>query len=317
MKSIIEILASEPLALLALISGLICLGIYVGIKSSELSQRVILLVGGLLVVNSFLLGYLYSSKDYSGARFIDTDEIEDPVDRIRAGGRTGYGAPRINQPIPLQARPRSVNKLYEGIQRALDEISDGYILFNPPLKMLQGKKERIEARVSVGDIGEALTNGLRGKGVPEKVHVKVGPIMKVKLYSNKEEFEITNYSNEEQAVAGKSYTQWEWDVLPTKYGDNELHLKATISLNVEGLGNQSRDLEVIDKTITVHVNRWFITKKIVENNWQWISGSLIIPIIVWVYKNRLGKGSKTKQDSKIEGSKESAQLQSPPDDSKP
>jgi hypothetical protein len=269
MVLIIEFLLSEPLALMALISGLICLGIYIGTKSGAFNQRVIILVGCLFFLNSLmaLLLSLFAKMDV-------------------------FHYERITRP------DHGKSKLYQLVQKALDETSDGFILFNPPLKMRQGNKERVEARISVGDIGETLTDGLKGKGIPEKVKVKVGPIMKVRLYSNKEEFEITSYSNEEQAVGEGSYTQWEWDVLPIKYGNNDLHLKATISLSISGLGNQNHDLEVIDKTITVQVNRWFITKKFVVNNWQWISGTLIIPIIVWVYKSRLNKESKTNQHSK-------------------
>jgi hypothetical protein len=189
--------------------------------------------------------------------------------------------------IPL---PRSPN-WDEIISTEIDKLPESKIVFNPPAQMRQGKKERIEARISYAEIGDSLIKGLKGRGVPIKQAIKVGPIMKVMLDADKDEFQITKYNNDEQAVSGRAFAQWDWDVLPIKSGNNDLHLTATISVRIPELGDKYYDLPVIDKTIKVEVDALFASKKFLEMNWQWLSATLLLPFIIWIYKSLTSKKS--------------------------
>lgn len=79
---------------------------------------------------------------------------------------------------------------------AFKEIHDSKILFNPSSQMEQGKVERIEARVSYKDVGEAISKGLIGTGDPKVETIKVGRQMSVTL--NGDSFDIKKYSSETQ-----------------------------------------------------------------------------------------------------------------------
>jgi len=83
----------------------------------------------------------------------------------------------------------------------LKEIHDGKILFNPRQDMEQGKRERVEARISYQDVGDAITKGLKGRGQRQIETIQVGEKMGVPLYADKKEFDIKKYSSEEQLVS--------------------------------------------------------------------------------------------------------------------
>lgn len=144
---------------------------------------------------------------------------------------------------------------------ALKEIRESKILFNPPHEMEQGKKERIEARISYQDVGDVITKNLKGRGKPELENIHVGRKMSVTLLADDDVFRVKKYGSDEQLVAERPYAQWEWDVTPIEYGEHQLHLKAVINLDNIGGDKTAYDIPVIDKTINVKVNPAFIAEQ--------------------------------------------------------
>lgn len=174
-------------------------------------------------------------------------------------------------------------------QREVEKLKNSKILFNPPLRMIQGKTERVEARISYKDIKDALTQGLRGKGLPIEEPIKVSPIMRVRLDTKENEFQIKQYGDEEQVIIGKPFSQWEWDILPIKSGTDTLHLKCTAVIYIPDVGVKTLEFAVIDKDIEVDLDLWFATKKFVVDNWQWLSSALFIPFVIWICRLLLKK----------------------------
>lgn len=168
------------------------------------------------------------------------------------------------------------------LAKSLADIHDSRILFNPPKEMEQGKKERIEARISYHDIGDAITKGLRGRGEPQLELIQVGERMTVTLHGDEEEFEISKYSSEEQLVAGRSYAQWEWDVTPLQYGELSLHLKAVINVIDSKKQETAYDIPVIDRVINVKVNPPYIAARAARDKqiWTIVFGSGIGVVVV-------------------------------------
>ena len=239
------------------------------------------------------------------------------VDESTQNASEDGDASSIRRPIPLQPRyrsgpARSSNGLYYGgepadearkerirslIDRKLELVPDSTILFNPPDSMIQGKKERIEARISLKDIGAALSKDLKGRGSISTEKIEAGPIMRVSLTADKEDFDMTKYSNDQQIVAGKDYAQWEWDVKPLKAGTIDLHLKATIPIRNSDIGEELYDLKVMDKAIKVEVNAWYTSREFVKVNWKEIMASIVLPLIVWGFKRYTDiKDRKQEQD---------------------
>ena len=108
--------------------------------------------------------------------------------------------------------------------------------------------------------------------------------MKVTLTAESGAFQVTSLSDEEQTVAGKEYAEWDWNVTPLRSGDHWLHLRVVAPLNIPGWGEKAYDFPAIDRSIEVQVDRWYASKNFLRNYWQWIVGTLLLPLLAWGYK---------------------------------
>jgi len=174
---------------------------------------------------------------------------------------------------------------------AVRNLRESKILFNPPLQMQQGRKERVEVRISSEDIGPALSEGLKGTGTPQVDSVRVSPVMKVVLTGDEGAFNIDNLSVEEQTVAGKPFAQWDYDVTPLKSGTQSLHLQVIAIIHIPERGEKPFEVPVIDKPIQVRINPWFASKRFIANNWQWLWTVIVIPGggLLWRFRRKKSK----------------------------
>jgi hypothetical protein len=176
----------------------------------------------------------------------------------------------------------------------LRKLTDGRIVFNPPITMKQGQPERLEARISSQDLGPKLIEGLKGKGIPQTENIKVANVMKVTLFADNDNFAITKLSTDEQIVSGREYAQWEWTVVPRSFGEHSLHLKATATINLDRFGEKSIDVPVIDKNINVRISPLYIATTMLSNMgfWPYIFGGLSLPVIfgaIWRFVSKKKK----------------------------
>lgn len=203
--------------------------------------------------------------------------------------------------ISLLATKREPRPPPNYLLSGLKNIHDSKILFNPPKEMDQGKPERVEARVSYQDVGDAITKGLKGRGEPNLETIQVGKNMSVTLSGDK--FDIKKYGSDKQLIAGRPFAQWEWDVTPLEYGDLTLHLKAVIEVE-----DAAYDIPVIDRLIKVKVNPSYIAAQAARNEkiWSIVVGSGIgvvlagsfASLIGWWWKRRKEKSNKKPGDPK-------------------
>jgi|GEM_PF-3236824 len=180
---------------------------------------------------------------------------------------------------------RSITNFAEIIREELERLPVGRLMFNPPESMRVGVRERVEVRISQ-DVAQDLTVNLKGQGLPQLEEIRVATFMKVQLSA--EDFEITPLNEAEQFVAADTFTEWAWDVLPQKAGLKSLRLLVTVRLKLDG-SEEKRDYPVLDRTVTVAVNRLYTTKMFVKEHWKWIAGSMILPVVAWIVKEYLGK----------------------------
>lgn len=173
------------------------------------------------------------------------------------------------------------------IEKEVEKLRESKIVFNPPREMQEQKTEKIEARISLQDIGPALAEGLEGHGPPETATLKVSPIMRVTLTGDPTAFHIEG-SGAEQIVAGKPFAQWDWYVTPLKSGDLNLTLTATATIDVPGRGEKPAYYKTLEKPIKVHVDRWRASKQFFANHWQWLWTVIVFPGLglLWGLRHR-------------------------------
>ncbi|HKW99448.1 MAG TPA: hypothetical protein VJN43_17030 [Bryobacteraceae bacterium] len=171
------------------------------------------------------------------------------------------------------------------IDAELKKLAPGRILYNPPSEMKVGVKERVEVRISKNQI-EDLTQGLEGTGAPKIENLRAGDSMKVRLTGDG--FEIAALDSDEQLVSDDGFTQWCYDVTPVHSGERVLSLIVTVRIAVPGVPDAVRDYAPFTRTIHVHVNPIYSTARFIVGNWQWLVGTLVIPLAVLAW-NRVKK----------------------------
>lgn len=164
--------------------------------------------------------------------------------------------------------------LHDELQKEIDQLKIGKILFNPPNIMKVGVKERIEVRVTQ-DLEVELNKALRGRGIPQIEKIRIYEIMKLKLSGG--DFNIVSLSEEEQIVSKKGITEWAWDVTPGIRGKQVLQLMVTLQIKIESSQNHISH-PVLEREITVEVNPVYSTKVFLIENWKWVVTALVMPI---------------------------------------
>lgn len=215
--------------------------------------------------------------------------------------------PWLPPPLPYKKLPEyAPSDLNRIINEEIKQLSIGQILFNPPEEMTEHIKDRIEMRISQ-NINEDLTEGLKGRGIPQIEQVRVSTVMTAKLSGD--DFKIKPLSDMEQPVLASGYTQWEWDVTPLKAGRKILQLSVAASINVDTFGEKKKSLPVMEKEIYVKVNPKARFEKI---DWYKIIGAIggvigIIATIIGIYfkLKQLKKRKKEKQHYQKEEETES------------
>jgi hypothetical protein len=169
-----------------------------------------------------------------------------------------------------------------------ESLENGRYLFNPPSEMIVGDKFRIELRIvrdsSVDNdlfLQATMSANLQGQGTPQVESLQVGNFMKAKLTGS--DFEIISYNENEQVILNKSYAQWAWDVIPKRSGNLDLNLTISVKVIYSNDVGQS-DYPVITKRVYVRVNPAYSVVTFLEENWQWLLGTIIIPVLLWMWK---------------------------------
>jgi hypothetical protein len=136
------------------------------------------------------------------------------------------------------------------VDMQIEQLKLGQVMYNPPTIMTEQTKVRVEVKISQS-LTEDLTQGLRGKGIPEVEKVLVGSNMKVTLSGM--DFEIIAHSEATQSVFTTGSTLWEWDVIPQKAGKKTLYVSIAVLFDTK-YGQKAKSYPVLEREIAVKVN---------------------------------------------------------------
>lgn len=102
------------------------------------------------------------------------------------------------------------------------------------------------------------------------------------------DFEVTNVTPEQQILADIEPTEWLWDLRPKTPGEHDI--KLTVTAIVKAAGDESlHHLKTFEKTVKVKITLWQVISGWVNKYWQWVISTLIIPLVIWLYKERVKK----------------------------
>ena len=170
------------------------------------------------------------------------------------------------------------------------QYSDGLIAYKVPKDMIVGNSYLIKIRISKENNKTMLVVGDRkipiaddtDNSVVEVEQINVSPIMSANLIVSKNSFRIDTLSTEYQNISKRGYTEWAWNIIPLKGGNNLLKLNVKIRIKEDG-ESYYKDIVVFDKKIKVKSNIKFSIITWISEHWEWFLGAILIPLIKWLY----------------------------------
>ena len=150
----------------------------------------------------------------------------------------------------------------------------------PYIIKLRISKKELSLKNLIGDsIGYINTNDIKSSIILDKINIS--PIMSANLIDIDEAFEIKKgFMSNIKNIESEGYVEWEWKVKPIKYGDNRLKVIANV-INDET--KQPTEISVYDKQIKIKSNWVFLLSKFLSQNWEWLFGTLLIPLFTFIY----------------------------------
>jgi TolB-like protein len=162
----------------------------------------------------------------------------------------------------------------------------GSILWNPPGRMRVGRTDRVEVRLGDENVAvEALRHGLQGRGTPRIDNLEIAPLMRVAVTAEPKDFTIQALSTHDQFVRPGIVARWDFGVTPLRGGLRRLRLAASMRIKIEGK-DEVVDLPSYESEIQVSVAPVRAVGQFCGKNWQWIAGTVAIPLVVWAAKGK-------------------------------
>lgn len=177
---------------------------------------------------------------------------------------------------------------FDEVDAALGELVAGNVAFNTPTQMQYGESRVIALVASPALDATALSGELRDRiGDADPIEVaalQIAPLMEAEL-EGAPAFEITTLTPSRQPVSRAAPTEWRWNVRAAQTGTHALHLTINAVILIAG-ESYPRSLDVLNRNIEVNITATQRVGMFIASNWQWLAGTVAIPLIAWLWGQR-------------------------------
>ena len=195
--------------------------------------------------------------------------------------------PTDDVPAPRPPAPR-IRDRFDEVDAALGELVSGNVAFNTPERMRFRESRTITLIASPAmneeSLGEELRERIGGRDPISVEALQIAPLMEARL-DGAPAFEVMLLTAGRQPVGRAAPTEWRWSVRANEAGTQTLHLTMNAIVTVDG-ERFPRSLNVLDRTIEVEITAVQQLGMFVEGNWQWVAGTIVIPLGIWWWTNR-------------------------------
>ena len=174
---------------------------------------------------------------------------------------------------------------------ALRSFQKEGIAYHVPLKMRQGKEEKVYVRITKNVNEKMLTiikHNLRS--TVNVAELKVVPYMIVQLHdaSNGNMLQIAPLTPAKQSLVGNGSASWAWSVMPMESGQHTLYLSVGTRFKMPKNSEETEFEPLYVRSINVQIDRMYQTKRFVFTNWQWLVSTLLAPLVglLWQHWKR-------------------------------
>ena len=129
---------------------------------------------------------------------------------------------------------------------------NGNMIYYLPSILTIGESETCSIRIAQSKLKEYILK--EGFAEDDEINIiEISDVMRVKLEENslKEHIIIKSFNYEEQVITEYSYSEWNFDLIPVRLGFTSLILRISIVLNIEGLGEKTKDVFFLNEEIEV------------------------------------------------------------------
>lgn len=169
------------------------------------------------------------------------------------------------------------------VDKFLQSLDVGNFVFNCAEKMRMSESYIVAAVLSGTRSFEELEREIGQYGKVEQARIRISNKMEAHLDGLN--FQIRSLTPTVQAIAKSEPNEWKWEVKPIQKGEQKLHLSVNVYVT-EGGKENPHVIRTFERTITVEVTTTEIIVGFLRDNWQWVMGTLIIPLVVYLWQKR-------------------------------
>ena len=193
-------------------------------------------------------------------------------------GGTGFG----------RGGPQPEPDRFAEVDEELGRLVTGHVAFNTPDAMRFGETRAValvaSPELDPSTLSKELRTRIGGNDAIAVDTLQIAPVMEAQL-EGASAFAITPLTPLRQPVSRASATEWRWSVRANETGTHALHLTINAVITVAGEA-YPRSIDVFDRTIRVDISSSQRIAMFFENNWQWLLGTIAIPLAVWFWSQR-------------------------------
>lgn len=167
------------------------------------------------------------------------------------------------------------------VDKVVKSLEWGNVVFNLPTEIQFEEPEIVQLLLSPSKTVEELQAELNQQGELESAQVQVSNRMQATLYG--QSFNVKSLVPEVQLVSSERTTEWRWEVTPTEYGEQSLHLALLAIVNISGQ-KEPYVIRTYNKTIEVKISPSQHVSKFITKNWQWLWAAVLVPVVTFFWK---------------------------------
>jgi hypothetical protein len=223
---------------------------------------------------------------------------QSPSTELPSTGTTTQPIPDTPKPPPTHPTPRGGTGFGRGgatqvdrfaeVDEALGRLVTGHVAFNTPDRMRFGETRAValvaSPELDASTLSKALRTRIGGTDAIAVDTLQIAPVMEAQL-EGASAFAITPLTPVRQPVSRASPTEWRWSVRANETGTHALHLTINAVITVAG-ESYPRSIDVFDRSIRVDISSSQRIGMFLAYNWQWLLGTIAIPLAVWLWSQR-------------------------------
>lgn len=222
----------------------------------------------------------YTNKEYNSEVVSDSYKLPKPA---------AYVAAPKAYPAPVATAPNMQSDVIEGSGYITNQTKDDIdqqlfnvsMVFTIPVTANINDEVNAEFIIDPKKTEEEIKNLVKdttGQVITDSIDVSRTVTAKIVAPN----FKVSPSEDVRQALSTTQPTKWSWILTPTAEGDQTVQLRVVAHIMIEG-ERVERELETFNRNLTIVVTPQQKFNDFVNSHLEWIVGSLIIPLLLWLF----------------------------------